>query len=158
MSHIAEGGGGRYGVRVRPSPDQLHAFLKRYAAAGFPYSNTIVPLLDRTDAAKVDLFDGASLTALRVTYRARARLLASRRPPPTTATMAAEVLALSRALDDAREQPVRIWRIAPHAGPSFHVFELAEDRCLAGVVASTDHSGRSVIKQDVSLGVLLLPA
>ncbi len=126
---------------MRPSPEQLHAFLSRYARDGFPYSEQIVPLLDSTDAATIDLFDDASLTALRVTYRARASQLASRRPPPASATppsMPCEVRALSRALDDARDQPVRIWRIAQASGASFHVFELAKDRALAGVVASTD--------------------
>jgi hypothetical protein len=123
---------------VRPSPEQLHAFLKRYAREGFPYAQEIVPLLDSTDRATIDLFDGASLTALRVTYRARASQLASRRPPATSASLPGEVRALSRALDDARDQPVRIWRIAIPSGRSFHVFELAKDGALAGVVASSD--------------------
>ena len=116
----------------------MHAFLRRYASKGFAYSDQIVPLLDATNAATVDLFDGASLTALRVTYRARANTLASRRPPVTSPTLPGEVRALSRALDDAREQPVRIWRIALPSGTSFNVFELATDGALAGVVASTD--------------------
>ena len=124
---------------MRPSPEQVHAFLKAYARDGFPYAEQIVPLLDSTDAAKIDLFDGASLTALRVTYRARASQLGSRRPPVTSPALPAEVRALSRALDDAADQPVRIWRIAIPSGLAFHVFELAKDGAVAGVVASTDN-------------------
>jgi hypothetical protein len=125
---------------MTPSSEDVRGFLSRFRGVPFPHASEVISVLEgETVGVKIQLATCAKLQELRSTYRVRAEGLASRQLSPTfPATLPMEVRALADALDAADEQPVRMWDLALPSGRVFVVFELVEDRRIAGVIESAD--------------------
>jgi hypothetical protein len=123
-----------------PRPEeQLRELLSSHDTE-LSYADDIIPRLAAGEYS-VSVVEEARFGDLRRTYRVRAGSLTRRErsgelggTPWVLPTLPAEVRDLSHVLDTAPEQPVRVWDFPLGNGASYVIFELCEERRLAGVL------------------------
>jgi hypothetical protein len=146
-------------VVVDPSAEQLKGLLKLCRSSDFAHAEEVVPLLEDVGRAKakgvrITMFEMPLRSRskdpdLRRTYRRRAAHLTEMErsgtlctPSPSgrilPPTLAADIRALSAALDDADDQPVAIWSIRMPDRVCFGIFVLANDARIAGCDKSVE--------------------
>lgn len=127
--------------RPRASAEWIKLFIDMFGTQKFRHADELVPILRRSDlnesyitCSELRLDD-----QLRRIYRVRAQHLASTpRSPCYPSGLADDVRALADQLDEAGDQTIRVWDTLLPSGTAYLVFELMDDRTVAGCVKSID--------------------
>lgn len=117
----------------------ISSFLVSFSHADFPHSEEVVRLLAnfKTLAPRVSVSTARVTDEMRSGYRFRAEM-AAKNPSSRSPNLAADVLALARTIEEARDQPIRSWWIPVEGGRVYLVFELIEDARIAGCLETYD--------------------
>jgi hypothetical protein len=126
--------------RPRASPERIRAFCDQYRSADLRHAAELFPLLERNDRdeTRISVHDMPLNGNVRSTYRTRAKLGELRTPPPQVPGLDDDLRALAAQLEAAADQPMRHWSVDLPSGIGYVVFELVDDRRIAGVVKVVD--------------------
>jgi len=125
----------------RASAERIKLFIDAFGAQKFCHADELVPIMRRNDFNEscIGCHELRLDDRLRGIYRLRAKHLASAPLSPSyPAGLAEDVCALSRQLDEASDQEIQVWRTLLPSGTTYLVFELMDDRRIAGCVKSAD--------------------
>ena len=128
-----------------PTADRVKEFLDLYGS-DFAYANDIVAIMSGPSHAQITVSDAVPLPDLARIYRTRARWLTwceqnGKLQPHVLPTLPAEARSLSEALDAASSQTVRLWDVRLTVRISWLIFELREERRIAGVLKTQGQPG-----------------
>jgi hypothetical protein len=128
-------------TRPRASVEQIRRFLDSYGATEFRHAGELVPLMQRDDPdeTRITRREYRVDAGLRSIYQRRAMRNPSAPPSPFFPPgLADDLRDLSSQLDAARDQPLCFWDIDLPSGTTYIVFELLDDRRIAGCVKTAD--------------------
>lgn len=119
--------------------DSIRRFLQSYSAGGFPYAAEVLVLLrdyPRNDV-RIETSVGALTDRVRTTYRVRAEI-AARVQSPVLPHLRVDLASLAKSFEDAKDQPLRVWRLYRKEARVYLVVELVEDARIAGCLDTID--------------------
>lgn len=121
--------------------DSIREFLEIHGAEDFPHAPEVMALLRDypRSAAKLEVSTGGLSDRMRMTYRVRADIAANMRST-VSPDLHGDLASLARSLDEAGDQPIRVWRLPRGDGRMYLVFELLEDARIAGCVDAQPQS------------------
>ncbi|NVB85182.1 MAG: hypothetical protein HOV81_42845 [Kofleriaceae bacterium] len=121
----------------RASRELVEAFVASHAE--FRHASEVIPIMrrDDPDEGRIASRDLALDEGMRTTYRLRAKRAANREPTYSP-DLPRDLDELSTQFDAARDQPMRSWSITLPSALMYVIFELLDDRRVAGCMKTVD--------------------
>ena len=116
-------------------------FIDTFGTRKFRHVDELVPIMRRNDfnESYITCHEMCLDDGLRRTYRVRAEHLASAPPSPYYPPgLADDVRALANRLDEVSDQKIQVWSTLLRSGTDYLLFELMDDKGIAGCVKSAD--------------------
>jgi len=125
----------------RASADRIKRFVNKYGDTTFRHAQEIVPLMrrDDPDETRITVHEFRLYEGLRSIYSFRATRPASSPPSPQYPPgLADDLRDLATQFDAAPDQPLSCWMVRLPSGLCYTIWELLDDRRIAGCVKSAD--------------------
>ena len=125
----------------RASAERIKLFIDTFGTRKFRHADELVPIMRRNDLNEscITCHEMYLDDRLRGIYQVRAKHLASAPPSPYYPSgLADDVRALASRLDEASDQNIQVWSTLLRSGTDYLVFELMDDKAIAGCVKSAD--------------------